>query len=490
MSTSIYIYLLQSGLCLFAFYAFYFLVLKNENYHQLNRLYLVSGLILSLSIPLFQFSINESTPLIVETIVNIDEQIESTATEIFTPSIEETSSTFSLSSFLLFIYLGGVLFLSIRLLVGLIKIRKLIASGMQTNIDGYTLIETESEHSVFSFFNTILWSKLRDYSSHDEEQIIAHEKVHIQEMHSLDLILCELIQIFMWFNPIIYLYKRSLKNVHEFIADQKTFSNYNLNYVELLIKEATLQQQGSLPAVSTFFNNQIKKRLTMIKNSKKQSNKIKLAGALPILAALIFSFCCEKTNAQLDSTQLYYTIVDYEMEFTPSGERRSENEMKEIAIERAKYWDGVERKKENIHLVFTGGWDNKTIEWDSETIETIFVPKGIPLPKHHPILKEPYWTRMTKEGKLELTLTETDQKYEVLSFDATINKPIKSKRNTFESLSTSFDGDTLDEYALNYIAKIDQSQFDQSNIVVRNLIVEHDGLKYFIPTKTRINLAR
>ena len=155
MTSSLIIYMLQSCFCMLAFYTFYFFVLKNENYHQLNRLYLLFSLFFSLGIPVLDFSINESAPILVETIINIDDQIEGEVSNIFTPSKVEQTNSVSINTLLLVIYLIGVFFFAIRLFINLIKIRRLISNGKQTKIDEFTIIETDKAHPVFSFFNII-----------------------------------------------------------------------------------------------------------------------------------------------------------------------------------------------------------------------------------------------------------------------------------------------------------------------------------------------
>ena len=479
MTSSFIIYILQSCFCMLAFYTFYFFVLKNENYHQLNRLYLLFSLIFSLGIPVLDFSINESAPILVETIINIDDQIEGEVSNIFTPSKVEQTNSVSINTLLLVIYLIGVFFFAIRLFINLIKIRRLISNGKQTKIDEFTIIETDKAHPVFSFFNIILWSSLRNYSTADEEKILAHEKIHVQQKHSVDLMLCEILQIFMWFNPIVSLYKQSLKNIHEYISDQLTYKNYHLSYVELLIKEAKTQQQNSLPAVNTFFNNQIKKRLTMIKNSEYQSNRIKLLGAFPILTLLVLTFCFDcNLMAQSEKRNEYHVKLEQEDLFTAQGEKRTEEQIIEGVIENAKTRYGQTVKKEHVILHYPEDLKEKTV---GKIL-------GHPEPSHHPIFKKDYWTRMVKEGKIEVTATDGNRQLEIISFDATISKPLKGVKGAFKTFSTSYEGNTLNKYGLDYIAKIEQELLGKSSIEIRNIIVIDEGTKYLIPTKTKLSL--
>src|SRR5690606_37379199 len=122
-------------------------------------------------------------------------------------------------------------------------------------------------------------------------KIVAHEDIHSQEYHSLDVLFFELIQIINWFNPIVYLLLRSVKLNHEYIADEKaTQSNDDrINYANLLVSHAFSTPVHSI--MNNFFNKPfLKNRIMMLfKNKSKKSVLIRFSLLIPVML-LAFAF--------------------------------------------------------------------------------------------------------------------------------------------------------------------------------------------------------
>src|SRR5690606_39609713 len=79
------------------------------------------------------------------------------------------------------------------------------------------------DHRDLYSFPTRRSSDLRnEYENNQiDQELFVHEKAHITQKHSLDILFIEALQILFWFNPLIYLYKKAMKLNHEFLADQK-----------------------------------------------------------------------------------------------------------------------------------------------------------------------------------------------------------------------------------------------------------------------------
>jgi beta-lactamase regulating signal transducer with metallopeptidase domain len=75
------------------------------------------------------------------------------------------------------------------------------------------------EHPPFSFFPYVVIPK-KTFESGDYLEILAHEKAHIRQGHTFDLLFSELLIVFLWFNPFIWLIKRSMALNHEYLADK------------------------------------------------------------------------------------------------------------------------------------------------------------------------------------------------------------------------------------------------------------------------------
>lgn len=193
-------YLLLVNIYLILFYAFYALFLKNETFFKLNRLYLVGGSTISFIIPLMQSEWIRSlfiTKKVEEVTQNISFSF--TGQTMVVPAAEQSLTT---GQVITIIYLTGTLFFLLRFLWQLYRVRLILNS-------------VKTEHA-FSFFNKI---KVGNNVPHSDV-IFGHELVHARHWHSADVILFEIISIINWFNPVVYLYRKAIKYIHEFTADE------------------------------------------------------------------------------------------------------------------------------------------------------------------------------------------------------------------------------------------------------------------------------
>ena len=123
------------------------------------------------------------------------------------------------------------------------------------------------------------------------EQIIAHERMHAFQLHSLDLILIEVLVILFWFNPFIYWYRKSIREVHEYLADQAVVENGHdqVGYQKLLLNQVVGYRFVGL--TSNFSYSLSKNRLKMLSMIKsKNTSKIKIALSIPFAIGAIFFF--------------------------------------------------------------------------------------------------------------------------------------------------------------------------------------------------------
>jgi hypothetical protein len=125
------------------------------------------------------------------------------------------SVTLNLNSMqLLFtVYFAGAAFVFVRLLFRLVQIGILVKRHGITKQSGIKVVIVPIGYTPFSFFNMLFISNdISDKAQFDK--IVAHERVHMQQKHSADIMLLELISIIQWFNPFIWLFRSALKNVH------------------------------------------------------------------------------------------------------------------------------------------------------------------------------------------------------------------------------------------------------------------------------------
>jgi len=163
------------------------------------------------------------------------------------------------------LYLIGASFMAAKLLQGFLQLAKVIRQGECLKFDEYRLIlppENKSQSlgtGSFSFFKWLVVSP--DDYEHHLDTILRHENIHIKQWHSLDILLIEMLKIVFWFNPVLWFYKVSIQEVHEFLADEGAPNRDR--YATFLLSYALNFPVKSL--TNHFFNSSlIKTRIKMI----------------------------------------------------------------------------------------------------------------------------------------------------------------------------------------------------------------------------------
>ncbi len=285
-------YLIQVTLCWAIFYALYWLMYRQETFFVANRLYLLLTLVLGLLLPL-----DFSKLLFVQNTSN-NEYITVYLRELSVGASQMESATkeFSLSyqHIIYAVYGVGVLFFAIRFLIGLIKIYTIKANSQIKQCDGYFLAKTKEIHLPFSFWNTIYWSE----EVENDALILRHEVAHIQQRHSIDVLFVELLSIVFWCSPLVYCYKKSLRAVHEYLADAAATQAYSKQeYGAMLIRQL---QSGMQPTIAnSFISSQIKQRFAMmLKSSSPCAAYIKYIVCAPLIFILSVLLHQESLKAQ------------------------------------------------------------------------------------------------------------------------------------------------------------------------------------------------
>lgn len=294
MAITISKYLLESGICLLVFYVFYTLILRRETFFQFNRLFLLIAPVLSLLIPFI--NVDLSKPQLVEdsvehSILPMVEQAEWLETYLIS-GLEQPEPVFALTigEILFFIYLLGLAWMTFVFIFRMRQISHLIRSSKKNKVGKYTLVKNDKNFPAASFFGYIFWNK--DTWKREEKLILKHELVHIRQWHSLDVIVMELLVIFNWFNPLIFLFQKSLQLTHEYIADEYVVkqSDSVSGYAELLVQKS---KQLNLSKLVNTFHSFTKMRLLMLNKTRSKfykKGKILLLFPISFGLMLLFSF--------------------------------------------------------------------------------------------------------------------------------------------------------------------------------------------------------
>ena len=304
------IYILKSAVCLSLFYLFYRLLLSKETFHRFNRIALLGILFLSLLIPFIEVTTAHQTELsqtvlTVEQLLMMAEAMDPAEVSVAQP--EELS--ISWVQVLLLFYLVGIIFFACRNLYSLSRLLLLIKSGKRERLKGgVRLIVLEREVAPFSWMRYIVISR-KDLEE-DGREILIHEMAHIQNRHSIDLLVADICIFFQWFNPGIWLLKQELQNIHEYEADE-TVINEGIDakdYQLLLIKKAVGTRLYSM--ANSFNHSKLKKRITMM--LKEKSNpwaRAKYLYILPLAALAVTAFARPEVSAVADEISAVKVIA-------------------------------------------------------------------------------------------------------------------------------------------------------------------------------------
>jgi TonB family protein len=255
--------------------------MSRETHHSANRFLLLGSIALAFVLPLCSLSINVAsvenpTMVLSQSVVMLEEVIVGT----------NHASSFDWQTLVIALYGVGVAFCAVRMLLSIISVLKIIRKGTSMPYsDGIQLIVINDNQEPFSWFNHIIISK-KDYEENAAE-ILTHERAHVQCLHSVDVLWCDVLCCLQWFNPAMWLMRRELCAVHEYEADKAVLdSGINAKqYQILLIKKAAGAKWYSI--ANSFNHSKLKYRITMM--SRRKSSRWTLAKALYVLPIAAFA---------------------------------------------------------------------------------------------------------------------------------------------------------------------------------------------------------
>ena len=309
MITILY-YLLKVVLCSTILYTYYWFVLRDKQFHQYNRFYLMGTSVLSWLVPFIKIDIIKEKVVTAPKVLNFVDLVADKNSSLEQDVIIK-SSHFNWDNLLLIIAICISLLLIIRFLKSLWNIRKLIKQYPLKKLVNLYLVMTDVKGTPFSFFNYIFWNTSIDLNCDVGKKILAHEVAHIEENHSFDKLLIELQLIFGWFNPITWLIRNELYLIHEFIADQKSIQNNDTSILaELLLTSAYPTQQHILS--NSFFFSPIKRRIQMFTTTNTKFSYLRRLTIMPIMAAMILLFAFRNGNSNsrpIVKLDKQYTVI-------------------------------------------------------------------------------------------------------------------------------------------------------------------------------------
>lgn len=284
-------YFIKSGFCLMALLLMYHVLLKQEKMYHFNRYYLLFALVFSFIAPIL------NVPFWDELFVHNQAKI-----PVFIASGSKgVKSAIGLGGESPSYYVGYLLVSSLFLLrfsIRLWKLYKQVRSNDSILYKGKHLVLLNENSLPYTFLNYIFINKTDYQNKEIEEELLTHEMAHVAQKHSLDILFIESLRVLLWWNPLLYFYKKSMALNHEFLADAYVLEKHHgiVHYQELLLNKLAT---GKALVLSSPFNFIItKRRLKMMtKRTSRSKRRVLSLLTLPLFAVLFFAVA-NKASAQ------------------------------------------------------------------------------------------------------------------------------------------------------------------------------------------------
>jgi len=278
----------------------YDIFLKRETFFSWNRIYLLITPILSVVLPLIEIEFIKDT-ILQEYLIQLPEVIIGNANSQRGINIIGSGNS---TDILTQLWLLGTIISFTIFCYKYYQITKLKKKGTGELIEGISVIILKDTDAAFSFFNTIfIGEKLPDYQ---KSTILIHEKTHVDQNHSIDLLVFEAFRIIFWFNPLVYIFQKRMVILQEYIADACVADQKNKNeYYQDLLSQVFNTQRISF--INPFFNHSlIKKRIVMLKRSKsKQIGLFKYLLIIPVIGFMLtYTSCAQEAEKSTDETKV------------------------------------------------------------------------------------------------------------------------------------------------------------------------------------------
>jgi TonB family protein len=287
-------FILESGISLSLLAVIYVAFLRKETFFRLNRLFLLGSLLFSVMLPFLKFRIFEPQSVMLSEITGTPYQnlleVVTVHGQDFSVTVEQTILS---STILIWIYLAGLAFFLVRFIFRIGQVISVIRKNEIRKNKQINFVFLEKECSPFSFLNYLFVSRSLE-NSEGYDRMTAHEMEHIRQGHSLDVLILELLTVFQWFNPFMWILRHAVRENHEFLADRAVLeSGVSRGYYKKLLLNQFAG--GQLVLTNNFNYSLIKNRIKMMSKikSSKISNVKFVLGVLTAIA-LVVVFACEQ----------------------------------------------------------------------------------------------------------------------------------------------------------------------------------------------------
>jgi beta-lactamase regulating signal transducer with metallopeptidase domain len=299
------LYIVSVALILFACLVFYKILLHKETFFRLNRFMLLACLVLAFTLPLIhvpqQWSFRKAGTVITpayflprEALSNQPSPsavLNSQSSILKSSNLQKEKSIFrdlSLVDVLIWVYWIGVAIFGINFIVQLLTLIYRSYSMPVIQDGRFRIVELSGDQAPCSFGNSIFINPEK-YEWETYSQILLHEKIHIEQGHSYDILLAEIALVFQWFNPFAWLYRKAVEDNLEFLTDNELLEHKEVDRSSYQLSLVKVSAPHFPVSLTTNYNQSIlKKRLIMMNAKKSNLNTTwKYLFIVPILVVFV-----------------------------------------------------------------------------------------------------------------------------------------------------------------------------------------------------------
>ena len=302
-------YLLKANIGIILFYACYKLFCQRDTFFVWHRTALLGFLVFSLTYPLLDINDWMKEHPIVHELT----EYTSFMPIVSQPSIStetQVSAIPNMQTWLMYIYVTGIVLLTIRFLTQIASIFWMRQKGETVYFSNQKIINIPHPIAPFSFFKWI-FIHVPQLKQENYQDILTHEQTHANQHHSIDALLSEFVCIICWFNPFVWLLKNEIRLNLEYLADKKAtegmndYKQYQYHLLEVALANPTTN-------LYNYFNVlHLKKRIVMMnKKRTRMTGSIKYALFAPLAIALLLAsnISCTSSTEQKNADSPAQTI--------------------------------------------------------------------------------------------------------------------------------------------------------------------------------------
>jgi hypothetical protein len=290
---NLFAYLVELNISLMILFVAYKLFFEKDKNFTVRRIYLLGVIVLPIILPFLPNSMRMPVGQMAPISISLE------GVTIFgTGTATEGASALSFTSVMFLIYLV-ILALGIsKVFLQLTRITHTIIHAKRFESDGITLLASKTLHAS-SFFGFIFIDPAADEED-SFSHILEHENIHKREWHSIDRILVEVFVMINWFNPVAWMFRRSVIENLEYLADSAVLrkgtdpTKYQLSILNQYIGSASISNQ---------FSSQIKNRINMLNKNYTLGSRWKLALLLPLTVIAFFIVSCTDKDAPIEAIE-------------------------------------------------------------------------------------------------------------------------------------------------------------------------------------------